>query len=334
MSAIRNAHGALVKTYSIKPPRQLDVNETFGNFLLDFRHKGGKCMAWSGGGEPTKHPQFVKAMEYASKAELKQGLLTNGDYAPSLNEHIGKHMEWVRFSVDTHRADAYQEQRRTTPSSFERVCKNIEQLTHYRTVRVGLNANLSYWNLEDVEGLYQLARDTNASYLQVRPVLPRPMVVHDGDRVLSKSAINRLYLRLVKLREQTRNESPELIVSYDKFEDLKLWDRNNDDPHTDITTYGGCSSHSLFIALNCDGALSVCMYHLFDDDFVFGNIYSQTYEEIWQGEDRQKVVNRCRFLEHGKVGCQVCCKGHEINKILLGTESPQRKGQPSPDGFL
>jgi hypothetical protein len=80
------------------------------------------------------------------------------------------------------------------------------------------------------------------------------------------------------------------------------------------------------------------MYHLFDDNYVFGNIYNETYEKIWQGDGsesrRQKVVNRCRFLDHGKEGCQVCCKGHEINKILLSKKAPQRQGQPSPDDFL
>jgi len=317
-----------------KNPRKLDVNDRFGNFLSDFQQKGGKCLAWSGGGEPTTHPEFVKAIDYASKARLEQGLLTNGDYDSSLNDHIGKYMKWVRFSVDTHRPDEYRKQRRANKTSFGRMRDNIECLADRRTVRVGINANVSYWNVQDVDGLYELAKDTKASYLQVRPVLPRPMVENEGDRVLSKADIDRLYLRLVRLEAQTRGTSPEIIVSYDKFEDLKLWDRSNEDPHKNITTYSGCSSHNLFVALNCDGALSVCMYHLFDGRFNFGNIYSHTYEEIWQGKQRQDVVNFCRFLEHGKVGCQVCCKGHEINRILLARESPQRKGQPSPDDFL
>ncbi len=319
-----------------KPPKNLKVDDNFKEFLFDFQGKGGKCLAWSGGGEPTRHPDFVKAIDYASEAKIKQGLFTNGDYDSSLNEHIGKHMEWVRFSVDTHRPTAYQKHRRSTSLSFERVCENIEQLVEYRNLKVGLNANISYWNFEDLEGLYDLAKNTKASYLQIRPVLPRPMVENEGDRVLSESKIIELYLRLFKLEKQTRDQDTKLIVSYDKFEDLKTWHIKNEDPHSDITTYQGCSSHNLFVALNCDGALSVCMYHLFDDNYVFGNIYSESYEKIWQGNGsenrRQKVVSRCRSLNHEEAGCQVCCKGHEINKILIGKKTPQ--GKSCADDFL
>jgi len=63
------------------------------------------------------------------------------------------------------------------------------------------------------------------------------------------------------------------------------------------------------------------MYHLFDDRFVLGNILEDSLETIWASERHQSVRALCGVrstppLHHRLNGCQICCKGHEINKVL------------------
>jgi GTP 3',8-cyclase len=63
------------------------------------------------------------------------------------------------------------------------------------------------------------------------------------------------------------------------------------------------------------------MYHLGDKSFSFGNIYENTLDETWDGAKRRQVVEMCR--NHLDLStCQVCCKGHEINKLIHFMETP------------
>ena len=54
-----------------KENNKLIINEEFKQFLKAFKKKGGKCITWAGGGEPTIHLNFSQAVEIAAKIGLK-----------------------------------------------------------------------------------------------------------------------------------------------------------------------------------------------------------------------------------------------------------------------
>ena len=61
----------------------------------------------------------------------------------------------------------------------------------------------------------------------------------------------------------------------------------------------------------------VCMYHLGNQKFTFGNIYKHSYKEIWKSKKRNEVLKFCeKELDHNYHGCQICCRGNEFNKVL------------------
>ena len=105
-----------------------------------------------------------------------------------------------------------------------------------------------------------------------------------------------------------------VAISWDKFEDV------NDTTGNFGRTYSKCLYHYLCCVLNADGDLCVCMYHLGDRAFSFGNIYEQTADEIWAGPKRREVIGMCTS-SLDLSSCQVCCKGHEINKLLSQFEN-------------
>ncbi len=85
--------------------------------------------------------------------------------------------------------------------------------------------------------------------------------------------------------------------------------------------YDRCVYHYFTCILNADGDLCVCMYHLGDRRFSFGNIYESSVAEIWHSEQRRKVVAMClNALDFST--CQACCKGHEINKLIHFIDHP------------
>ena len=287
-------------------------------FFRDFSRLGGTAVGWSGGGEPTLHPQFVKALEMAASADLCQGLFTHGVFPECLVKHISTHCEWVRVSIDTHNPTSYARRRCTKKSAFNTVMRNIEKLVDQHKTRVGLNMNVSEWNKGDIQPLFDLACKLNVAYLQIRPTLPTPFLNKMSEDFLFTESIPSIAQFLMQLSASRKKSDPELIVSWDKFDDLLRPGAGRNDP---VWGYKGCAAHNLFVVLNYNGNLMVCMYHLNNPNFVLGNIYdTNTLEAIWQSCN--DVRHFCSTLDNDAIGCQVCCKGHEINKILL---SPQGK---------
>ena len=281
-------------------------------FLGEARAMGLKAVTWSGGGEPTSYSRFPDAVREAAQAGLEQGLMTNGLYPAAYVPVIGNHLRWLRVSLDTLDATKYEYHKRT--KGFAAVIRNIERLVDY-PVKVGINMNLAPWNVDEVRALAEWSRDVGAAYFQVRPTLGLPFELRDNQPYREQP--RRDWLRSVKplLREveAIRTEGFRVLMSWDKFNDLE-------DPGFG-RTYKKCLSHHFVCVLNADGDLCVCMYHLGDRRFSFGNIYEQSVADIWRGAKRRQVVDMCSNSLDLET-CQVCCKGHEINKFLHVVENP------------
>lgn len=291
---------------------ELDVHAPgVRRFFEDFKRLGGRCIGWSGGGEPTYHHHFEDALKLISEVGLPQGLITHGAFREELIDPIARYCEWTRISIDTHNPSTYKERRRASKQSFDLVQHNARTLAE-RGATVGLNMNVANWNQADIEPLYELACELGVTYFQVRPTLNTPFPTGEESDFLTPSSIPSILKRLDRLLQRI-DPRTDLIVSHDKFHDLQQEDVKR--------TYVGCKSHRLFVVLNFNGELVVCMYHLPDERFVFGNVYTQPLEEIWRSQSRQRVLDFCerrtrRGLDHKRHACQVCCKGHEINKVL------------------
>jgi MoaA/NifB/PqqE/SkfB family radical SAM enzyme len=65
------------------------------NAIDDMVKLGVKALNWSGGGEPTLHPDFSLFVKYAARRGLKQGLFTNGYRIIPLQDKF----EWIRISL-------------------------------------------------------------------------------------------------------------------------------------------------------------------------------------------------------------------------------------------
>ena len=171
--------------------------------------------------------------------------------------------------------------------------------------------NIGRWNVDHIRGVYELASSINAAYVQVRPTLPTPFAPRHQEDLLSIDDVKKV-LEDVSTIRKSGGDSTEVIVSTDKFEDLAK---------NDFGRQGkGCRSHRIFVVLDWTGDLMVCMYHLQDSRYSFGNVYEQTFSEIWKSAKRKRVLDFCENrLDHDKDGCQICCKGQEINKVLYDT---------------
>ncbi len=115
------------------------------NEIEKLANSGLKAINWTGGGEPTLHPDFEKFIRFADSKNLKQGLFTN-----SLKEIPCQDVfQWIRVSL--------------TDRGYEGIEKP--------TVPFGINLNHTDHTEEHLRHLCKTAKDFGASYFQVRPAL-------------------------------------------------------------------------------------------------------------------------------------------------------------------
>lgn len=283
--------------------------------LREYSSLGGRSVTWSGGGEPTLHRAFKEIVRAVSEIGLDQGLLTNGLFSKGIAREVATHCKWIRVSLDTYDEEAYAKEKNVSKAAFHRVIRNIRQMVRFRDgCRIGINMNVAGWNRDHIRGTYEFGVSMGVDYLQIRPVLAvkRPLRNARYNVRLETEAVRDIIetIRSIRTRPATR-----LIASMDKFGDL-LEAPGAERP------YDSCLYHHLVCVLDSDGSLCVCMFHLKDDRFIFGNLHRQTLEGIWKGSRRRRVVELTRNMDFSI--CQACCKGHEVNRIMHGVFNPPR----------
>jgi MoaA/NifB/PqqE/SkfB family radical SAM enzyme len=279
--------------------------DPFRLFCGQYVSMGGKALTFSGGGEPTCHPQFIGFVAAARSFGIELGLFTNGTFHEEYAAMVAASFRWVRVSLDTVDREEYRKWKGV--DKLEKVLKNIDALysaTRNTDCRVGVNVNVGADHTP--EGVARLVYATHriSDYIQFRPILPRP--------------------------HKNETDSPENKETWAKIRELKTEKIYvSDDKLVDIAEgnffTAPCMGHVLNPVLDADGSVRVCMYHPRKQNLEFGNIYDKSFYDIWHSEQRKKVVAMLRDGADLKaLGCQPCCKLVEINKLLDYQLHPER----------
>lgn len=98
--------------------------------LMDIIAPHCLSIVFSGNGEPTMHPDFVKAVERAVELDLQVGLITNS--IPLSEEKIDKLKNlctWIRVSVDATNSEDYNRAHGVSPKLFGKVLENLRRMS-------------------------------------------------------------------------------------------------------------------------------------------------------------------------------------------------------------
>lgn len=114
---------------NMNPNRKITTFKAL-EILDDCASLGVKAIQFTGGGEPTVHPDHLPIFLYAQSRGMETSLVTNGVLFREGWEQILPRMKWVRVSVDASNANEYAAVRRVKPELYERVLDNITALAH------------------------------------------------------------------------------------------------------------------------------------------------------------------------------------------------------------
>lgn len=154
---------------------------------------------------------------------------------------------------------------------------SIKSMAALRSKARVMGMALNYTGIDDeVHRAIEVCDIVGADYLQVRQALERRGLLTD--------------------REPPHIEHPKLFVTKYKFDDSA-------NPHG----YSKCYAHNFNVFVWHSGEVDVCSYHMkVGGDYTLGNLTKTSFKDIIAAAPRHVPVIAT---------CQVCCRGHETNKL-------------------
>jgi cyclic pyranopterin phosphate synthase len=282
--------------------------ETVLGLLSDARELGVKSVTWTGGGEPTVFKHLAEVAEVAAEYGFQQGINTNGSL---LNERLldlfTRHFSYVRFSVDAGTPETYSRTHRVRLEAFAKVTANIAALVRRRNeagseLTVGFSFLVDHSNVSDLLPAAALAKSLGVDYFQLKPIVN---YVESNEQFSEASTMWRDMESQLEDVFALEDEQFQVRLLGHKFQDIKLQEQFYG------RSYGQCRGNEVLATVGADASVDLCCAYKGFKDWSFGNLNEKGFKEIWEGEQRRRVLASVDVKK-----CPPLCKAHEMNKLF------------------
>lgn len=269
--------------------------------LDDMRAAGVLAIVWSGGGEPTTHPDWLSIMDYAAALGFQQGVYTLGGLLTSATaSRLASVATWVVVSLDCADAETYAAEKRVPPSRFDAACHGLTALIGQQAV-VGASFLLHGENWRQCGDMLSLGRALGADYTTFRPAIrtsaDQPSICTDDRAWIADALAAGADLRAVA-------DEPDVEIDLSRFAAYADWAGHG---------YTSCEGIQLNTTITPDGRVWVCPQRR--GVTALGDLRTESFSDIWARHPRQFTVD---------AGCRVMCRLHPVNETLTALRAPRR----------
>jgi len=287
--------------------------DVFKDRLAELGELGLKSVMYAGEGEPFLHKDLGELVCHTSNCGIDVAITTNGTLLQTQSlEQVLAATEWIKVSIDAGTANTYARIHRTREDDFDRVIANMTEAARlrdkqgYRCV-LGMQLVLLPENCREAVPLAELAADIGMDYLVVKPYSQHPLSKTQQYRDIKYDS----YLHLAEELEKFNTDGFSVIF---RIRTMHKWDAAEH-------RYERCQALPFWSYIDAGGNVWGCSVYLGDERFLYGNIYEESFEQIWQGP------KRCQSLgwveeELDVSGCRVNCRMDEINRYLWELRHP------------
>jgi len=259
--------------------------------LQEMARAGVQGVVWSGGGEPTTHPEWLSALTLASLARLKQGMYTLGGLITKDEATVAaKLLDWVVVSLDAVDAETYAKEKGVPPLRFKNALGGVQMLAAGQTT-VGVSFLLHGANWLVLDRMLELSRSLGAAYTTFRPAIQVSQAMPDVCTE-DRSWITEALPKLVELSEE-----PDVEVDPYRFVQYRDWNGHG---------YTACQGVKFNTTITPDGRVWLCPQRRGVGDSI-GNLNDESFGDIWARHPGNFSVDR---------GCRVMCRLHPVNQTL------------------
>lgn len=281
--------------------------------LSEMARLGVKSVMYAGEGEPFLHKDMGEIVLHTKTAGVDVAFTTNGvAFTPKLMKQILHAITWIKVSINGATKETYARIHRTRAEDFDRVIHNIGEAVKFKRENklecaIGMQMILLPENWQEAALLAEKARDLGADYLVIKPYSQHSL----SHTKLYKDFHYGEYMNLGDTLRQFNTKDFQVIF---RAHTMKKWDES-------ARTYGKCMALPFWSYIDAGGNVWGCSAYLGDDRFLYGNIYHNTFQEIWEGEKRKKSLEWVHN-ELDTSQCRVNCRMDEINRYLWELKHP------------
>lgn len=281
--------------------------------LAELGGLGLRSIMFAGEGEPLLHRRVAELILQARAAGIDVAMTTNGVLLrEELAREILGSMEWIKVSCNAGTAATYAAIHRTRPEDFEKVMANLAAAVRIRRERrwnctLGIQLLLLPENAGEVLTLAARAREIGLAYLVVKPYS------HFAPSRTTRYKEIR-YEEYLGLAAEVRALATDSFQVIFREETMRLWDRQE-------RGYDKCLALPFYSYIDSAGGVWGCKEYLGDERFLYGNIYEQSFREIWEGERRAASL-RLVASELDVQTCRVNCRMDKVNRYLWDLTHP------------
>lgn len=294
---------------------------------------GVKAVVLIGGGEPLAHPEIGWVMEELARNGVRIGLTTNGLLIHRYLDVIAEKVDWVRVSVDAGTAATFQKLRPspTGKSMFDEVLRNMELLAPRRKGKLGYSymiysegmfepsqrgnrfvvplqpafhpdgvASMPFNNVAEIYEAAGIAKRIGCDYFELKP-----MYDINHFLILQNRELMRQAEQLAERAKTLGDEKFKVLLA------TKLKDLFSGQTDVERKDYTRCAVAQMRTLVTPSGVY-VCPYFRGRDDKRIGDVTKVSFAEMWQGEDRRRVMEKL----NPSVDCKMHCIRHESNLVL------------------
>lgn len=293
-------------------PRYLDTG-LLRERLSELGELGLRSIMYAGEGEPFLHRDMAALINHTEKSGIDVSVTTNGVLLKKeVTDDILGNTEWIKVSINGATQDTYAKIHRCRPEDFDRVIENMSYAAELRknngySCTLGMQLLLLPENCHEAVTLAELARDIGMDYLVIKPYSQHPQSKTTIYSSIKYSDYEYLADELAKF-----NTSDFSVIF--RIHTMKKWDEGE-------RSYSRCLALPFWSYIDAGGNVWGCSIYLGDERFLYGNIYEQSFREIWEGEKRLQSL--CWVQEKLDVSdCRVNCRMDEINRYLWELKNP------------
>jgi len=269
--------------------------------LVDLAALDCRSVQFSGGGEPTLHPEFGRILGLAHVLKMRTFVITHGGYLGKWKDELLAGADHIRVSLDSSCDREHKQAHGSKDGEFRRVTEGVDEILKFRhgsSPEVGLayivqDANSSP---ESLHRFLKLATDLGVDYVQFRPVSEQTAALLTQDWEVLADRINDLRVNFPWL---------EIFVTGQRWRDVFTQ-----------REFTACFASLTLAVISATGEVCACCDQR---DLVFGNIYDKPFREIWLSVEHREKARKIVPRFCGR--CVQCGTNRGIQRFVIENEA-------------
>lgn len=281
----------------------------------EMQTKGLKSVLLAGTGEPLLNREAPDIINSMKAMGVDIALSTNGVLlTESLAKECMQSLSWIRFSTSAATESTYKKIHRGKDGDLERVFENIynaAQIKRKYKMKTVLNVQIVMIpeNANEVVALAKKVKELGADQFLVKSFGWQPLSMSDLKKEVDRITYYDNQNDIVGALEELNDETFRAVYRTNRMSKPKAG-----------KCYKECYAMPFHTNIDANGDVWPCCVLIGMENMCFGNIYESTFEEIWQGEQRKKVMQKLKDMKLSE--CTPECRLDDMNRYLNELKHP------------